>query len=60
VSLTLEGFDDMTENEKDEFFENSIQAYVEYSEVLKQKVKKIAMKIISHTWRTYKSRLVKL
>jgi hypothetical protein len=27
---------------------------------LKQKGKKLAMKIISHAWRTYKSRLVKL
>jgi hypothetical protein len=35
------------------------QAYVEYPEELKQKGKKVTMKIISHTWRTYKSRLVK-
>jgi hypothetical protein len=47
----------LTENDKDELFKNSIQAYVQYSEELK---KKVAMKIISHAWRTYKSRLVKL
>jgi hypothetical protein len=34
VSLTLQGFDEMTENEKDELFENSIQAYVQYPEEL--------------------------
>jgi hypothetical protein len=49
VSLILQGFDDLTKNEKDELFENSIQAYVQYSEELKQKGKKVAMKIISHT-----------
>ncbi len=53
VSLTLQGFDELTENEKDELFENSIQAYVQYLEELKQKGKKVAMKIISHAWRTY-------
>jgi hypothetical protein len=35
VSLTLQGFDDLTKNEKDELFENSIQAYVEYPKELK-------------------------
>jgi hypothetical protein len=35
VSLTLQGFEDLTENEKDELFEKSIQAYVQYSEELK-------------------------
>jgi hypothetical protein len=50
----------LTKNEKDELFENSIQAYVEYSEELKQKAKKLTMKIISHTWRSYKSKLVKI
>ncbi len=60
VSLTLQGFDELTENEKDELFENSIQAYVQYPEELKQKGKKVAMKIISHAWRTYKSKLVKI
>jgi hypothetical protein len=35
VSLTLQGFDELTENEKDELFENSIQAYVKYPEELK-------------------------
>jgi hypothetical protein len=44
VLLTLQGFEDLTKNEKDELFKNSIQA----------------MKIISHAWRSYKSRLVKL
>jgi Fe2+ transport system protein B len=48
VSLTLHGFDELAKNEKDELFENSIQAYVQYPEELKQKRKKLAMKIISH------------
>jgi hypothetical protein len=37
MSITLQGFDDLTENKKDELFENSIQAYVQYSKELKQK-----------------------
>jgi hypothetical protein len=49
----------LTKNEKDRLFKNSIQTYVEYPEELKQKGKKVAMKIISHALRTYKSRLVK-
>jgi hypothetical protein len=49
----------LTENENDELFGNSIQAYAEYLEELEQKGKNVAMKIISHAWRTYKSRLVK-
>jgi hypothetical protein len=49
VLLTMQGFDELTKNEKDEPFENSIQAYVQYPEELKQKGKKVAMKIISHT-----------
>jgi hypothetical protein len=57
--LTLARFDDLIENYKDQLFENSIHAYVEYPEELKQKRKKVAMKIISHAWRTYKSRFVK-
>jgi hypothetical protein len=60
VLLTLQGFDDLTKNEKDELFENSIQAYVQYLEELKQKGKKVAMKFISHAWRRYKSKLVKI
>jgi hypothetical protein len=44
----MQGFDELTENEKDELFENSIQAYVQYPEELKQKGKKVAMKIFSH------------
>jgi hypothetical protein len=52
VSITLQGFDDLTKNEKDKLFKNSIQTYVQYPEKLKQKEKKVAMKIISHTWRT--------
>jgi hypothetical protein len=59
VSLTLERFHDLIENEKDELFKNSIQACIEYSEELKQKGKNVAMKIISHAWRTYKSKLMK-
>jgi hypothetical protein len=35
VSITLQGFDDLTENEKDELFESSIQAYVQYPKELK-------------------------
>jgi hypothetical protein len=50
----------LTKNEKDELFENSIHAYVQYLEELKQKGKKVAMKIISHAWRSYKSKLVKI
>jgi hypothetical protein len=60
VSLTLQGFNELTENEKDKLFENSIQAYIQYPEELKQKGKKVAMKIISHAWRRYKSKLVKI
>jgi hypothetical protein len=60
VSLILQGFDDLIENEKDELFENSIQTYVQYPEELKQKGKKVAIKIISHPWRSYKSKLVKI
>jgi hypothetical protein len=60
VSLTLQGFDELTENEKDELFKNSIQAYIQYLEELKQKGKNLAMKIISHAWRSYKSKLVKI
>jgi hypothetical protein len=51
LSLTLQGFDELTENEKDELFENSIQAYVQYPKELKQKEKNVAMKIVSHAWR---------
>jgi hypothetical protein len=60
VSLTLQGFNELTENEKDELFENSIQVYIQYLEELKQKGMKLAMKIISHSWRSYKSKLVKI
>jgi hypothetical protein len=60
VLLTLQGFDELTENEKDELFKNSIQAYIQYPEEMKQKGKKVAMKIISHAWRSYKSKLVKI
>jgi hypothetical protein len=44
----------------DELFKNSIQAYGQYPEELKEKGKKLAMKIISHAWRSYKSKLVKI
>jgi hypothetical protein len=60
VSLTQQGFDELTKNEKDELFKNSIQAYIQYSEELKLKGKKVTMKIISHAWRSYKSKLVKI
>jgi hypothetical protein len=48
VSLTLQGFNELTKNEKDKLFENSIQEYVQYPKDLKQRGKKVAMKIISH------------
>jgi hypothetical protein len=48
VSLNLQGFDELTKNEKDKLFKNSIQAYVQYQEELKQNGKKGDMKIISH------------
>jgi hypothetical protein len=48
VSLTLQGFNELTKNEKDKLLENSIQEYVQYPKDLKQKGKKVAMKIISH------------
>jgi hypothetical protein len=35
VSITLQGFNDLTENEKVELFEGSIQAYVQYPEEMK-------------------------
>jgi hypothetical protein len=60
VSLTLQGFSELTKNEKDELFESSIQAYIQYLEELKQKGKKLAIKIISHACRSYKSKLVKI
>jgi hypothetical protein len=60
VSLIRQGFDDLTKNEKDELFKNSIQAYVQYPEEIKLKGKNVAMKIISHAWMSYKSKLVKI
>jgi Fe2+ transport system protein B len=60
VSLTLQGFDEFTKNKKDKVFKNSIQVYVQYLQELKQKGKKLAMKIISHTWMSYKSKHVKI
>jgi hypothetical protein len=60
VWLTQQRFDELTKNENDELFKNSIQAYVQYLEELKQKGKKLAMKIISHAWGNYKNKLVKI
>jgi hypothetical protein len=54
VPLTLEKFEDLTEDEKNELFANSIQRYVVYPEELKEKGKRAAMKGISHSWRGYK------
>jgi hypothetical protein len=48
VSLTLDRFDDLIENDKNKLFNNSIQAYNEYLEDLTEKGKKLPMKIISH------------
>jgi hypothetical protein len=56
--LTLEKFKDLTEDEKNNLFANSIQQYVVYLEELKEKGKRAAMKGISHSWRGYKNRLV--
>jgi hypothetical protein len=58
VPLTLEKFEDLIEDEKNELFTNSIQRYVVYPEVLKEKGKRAAMKDISHSWRGYKNRRV--
>ena len=58
VPLTLDNFDDLSDDQK-EIFNDAIQAYVQYPEELKEKAQKLSMKIISHAWRTYKSRLVK-
>jgi hypothetical protein len=60
LSLTLQRFDELIKNEKVELFKNSIQAYVQYLAELKQKGKKVAMKIISLAWRSYKSKLMKI
>jgi hypothetical protein len=60
VSITLQGFGDLTENEKDELFENSIQACIQYLEELKQMRKKVALKIISHTRWSYMCKFVKI
>jgi hypothetical protein len=58
VTLTLEKFEDLTKDEKNELFTNSIQRYVVYPEELKEKGKRTAMKGISHSWRGYKNRHV--
>jgi hypothetical protein len=60
VPLTLQGFNESTKNEKDEPFKNPIQAYAQYPKELKKNGKKVGMKTISHFWRTYKSKLVKI
>jgi hypothetical protein len=39
---------------------NSSKAYIQYPKEMKQKGKKVAMKIISHSWRSYKSNLMKI
>jgi hypothetical protein len=58
VTLTLEKFEDLTKDEKNELFTNSIQRYVVYPEELEEKGKRVAMKGISHSWRGYKNRHV--
>jgi hypothetical protein len=55
VPLTLEKFEDLIEDEKNELFTNSIQRYDVYPEELKEKGKRAAMKGISHLWRGYKN-----
>jgi hypothetical protein len=42
VSVTLNCFNELTDDDKKEFFDNSVQAYVEYLEEMKEKGKKIA------------------
>jgi hypothetical protein len=44
VPLTLQKFEDLTEDEKNEHSTNSIQRYVVYLEELKEKGKRAAMK----------------
>jgi hypothetical protein len=58
VPLTLEKFEDRTEDEENELFAKSIKRYVVYPKELKEKWKRAAMKGISHSWRGYKNRLV--
>jgi hypothetical protein len=58
VPLTLEKFEDLSEDEKNELFMNSIQRYVVYAKELKEKGKREPMNGISHSWRGYKNRLV--
>jgi hypothetical protein len=60
VSLTLQGFNELIEIEKVKLLQNFIQAYIQYPKELKRKGKKVAMKIMSHAWRSYKSKLVKI
>jgi hypothetical protein len=50
----------LTKNEKDKLFKKLYSSIAQYLEELKQKGKKVAMKIISHAWRSYKSKLVKI
>jgi hypothetical protein len=58
VPLTLEKFEDLSEDEKNELFMNSIQWYAVYPKEMKEKGKRVAMKGISHLWRGYKNILV--
>jgi hypothetical protein len=54
VLLTLEKFEDLIEDEKNDLFTNSIQRYIVYPKELKEKGKRAAMKGISHSWMGYK------
>jgi len=56
VPLTLDNFEDLTTAERDDIFKNDIQPYVEYPEDLHEKATRLAMKIISHAWRSYKNK----
>jgi hypothetical protein len=58
VPLTLEKFEDLIEDERNELFMNSIQRYIVYPEEPKEKGKRAVMNDISHSWRGYKNRLV--
>jgi hypothetical protein len=58
VPLTLEKFEDLTEDEKNDLVVNNIKRCVVYPKELKEKGKRATMKGISHLWRGYKNKLV--
>ena len=48
VWITLDNFDDQTEDNKKTLFDECVQAYVVHPEELKDKAMKLCMKMISH------------